>query len=100
MTTSILAIAALDTDDDALVARLSDHGAEHITILLERDDAGPSWWEDPTPEARSHRNRLAVLLARVEAATGAAVSGRVGDRSAVANLRYSEIVRTEEPVLA
>jgi hypothetical protein len=90
MMTEILLIAGPEGHDDELVASVAAHRPEHVTVLIDADDAAWSWSE--TRAARRRRNRLATLLTATEQATGAAVIGLVGNPLKLAVDRYDVVV--------
>ena len=93
--TTVLAIAsdpALDTD---LVEEVTTTHPDRVTVLLLASGfAADTWaWRDG-PRERALRDRLALLLAQVEAHTGAGVTGLVGDSEAVDGHAFDDVVRT------
>jgi hypothetical protein len=99
--TSVLAIAsdpALDTD---LVDEVRRTRPDRVTVLLLASGfAADTWaWRDG-PRERALRDRLARLLAHVEARTGAAVTGLVGDSAALDSADYDDVVRTPAALAA
>lgn len=93
--TTVLAIAsdpALDTD---LVEEVRTTHPDRVTVLLLASGfAADTWaWRDG-PRERALRDRLALLLAQVEAHTSAVVTGLVGDSEAVDGDAFDDVVRT------
>ncbi|HEY4281062.1 MAG TPA: hypothetical protein VGM91_22810 [Conexibacter sp.] len=88
--TEILLIAGPEGHDDELVASAAAHHPEHVTVLIDADDAAWSWSETRT--ARLRRNRLARLMTATEQASGAAVVGLVGNPLKLAVGRYDAVV--------
>lgn len=92
--TSVLAIASDPALDPALVEEVKTTRPDRVTVLLLASGfAADTWaWRDG-PRERALRDRLALLLARIEARTGAFVSGLVGDSDAVDGADYDDVVR-------
>jgi hypothetical protein len=92
--TSVLAIASDPALDPALVEEVKTTRPDRVTVLLLASGfAADTWaWRDG-PRERALRDRLALLLARIEARTGAFVSGLVGDSDAIAGADYDDVVR-------
>ena len=92
--TSVLAIASDPALDPDLVEEVKTTRPERVTVLvLASGFAADTWaWRDG-PRERALRDRLALLLARIEARTGAFVSGLVGDSDAVDGADYDDVVR-------
>jgi hypothetical protein len=96
--TNVLAIAT-GYDDEALVRELAATRPERVTVLIEAPDQARDWTADQSA-ADDLRARLATLLARVEDATGATVTGLVGSTAQVAGRRFDRIVREAPAVVA
>jgi hypothetical protein len=92
--TSVLAIASDPALDPSLVEEVKTTRPDRVTVLLLASGfAADTWaWRDG-PRERALRDRLALLLARIEARTGAFVSGLVGDSDAVDGADYDDVVR-------
>ena len=92
--TSVLAIASDPALDPSLVEEVKTTRPDRVTVLLLASGfAADTWaWRDG-PRERALRDRLALLLARIEARTGAFVSGLVGDTDAVDGADYDDVVR-------
>jgi hypothetical protein len=92
--TDILLITTTDNPDiDALALAAADARPDAVTILLDPGPPAERWgWAD-SPRERDLRDQMAVLLAHVERATGAAVAGVVGDESIVAGMEFDAVVR-------
>jgi hypothetical protein len=92
--TIVLAIASDPALDPALVEEVKTTRPDRVTVLLLASGfAADTWaWRDG-PRERALRDRLALLLARIEARTGAFVSGLVGDSDAVDGADYDDVVR-------
>ena len=89
--TTVLAIAN-GHDDDAVVRELAAARPERVPVLIEAPERARDWDGDD-PAAEDLRARLAALLARVEAATGATVAGLVGSPAQLPGRRFDRIVR-------
>lgn len=96
---NLLAIASDPDLDQALVDEIRSTHPDRVTVLvLASGFAADRWaWADG-PRERALRDRVALLLAQVEAHTGAIVTGVVGDSDVVADFDYDETVRA--PVFA
>ena len=92
--TSVLAIASDPALDTELAEEVRTTHPERVTVLLLASGfAADTWaWRDG-PRERALRDRLAHLLAQVEARTGAIVTGLVGDSDAVDADAYDDVVR-------
>jgi hypothetical protein len=90
--TELLAIANAAEDDELLVEEVARRHPDTVTVLLNEEDDGGRWgWADG-PRERALRDRLALLLARVERATDASVLGVVGDVWMLTGRSYDGIV--------
>jgi hypothetical protein len=96
---NLLAIASDPDLDQALVEEVKNAHPDRVTVLvLASGFAADRWaWADG-PLERALRDRVALLLAQVEAHTGAVVSGVVGDSDTVAGAEFDDTVRA--PVFA
>jgi hypothetical protein len=93
--TRVLAIASDPALDSALVDEVRLTHPDRVTVLLLASGfAADRWAWGDGPRERSLRDRLALLLAQVEAHTGAVVTGVVGDLAAVDGAdAYDDVVR-------
>jgi len=94
--TRVLAIASDPALDSVLVDEVRRAHPDRVTVLLLANGfAADRWaWGDGARE-RALRDRLALLLAQVEAHTGAVVTGVVGDLAAVDSIdAYDDVVRS------
>ena len=92
--TSVLAIASDPALDPSLVEEVKTTRPDRVTVLLLASGfAADTWASRDGPRERALRDRLALLLARIEARTGAFVSGLVGDTDAVDGADYDDVVR-------
>jgi hypothetical protein len=95
MTSSVLAIASDPALDYDLVEEVRAAHPDRVTVLLLASGfAADRWAWGDGPREESLRERLALLLAQVEARTGATVVGAVGDLASVELTDFDEIVRT------
>jgi hypothetical protein len=95
MTSSVLAIASDPSLDYDLVEEIRTSHPDRVTVLLLASGfAAERWAWGDGPRERALRDRLALLLAQVEARTGATVAGVIGDLASVELADYDEIVRT------
>src|SRR4051812_5590303 len=94
--TTLLAIASDPNLDSALVDEVRVTHPDRVTVLvLASGFAADRWAWGDGPRERALRDRLALLLAQVEAHTGAVVTGVVGDLAAVDGAdAYDDVVRT------
>ena len=93
---NVLAIASDPYLDQALVEEVRATHPDRVTVLLLASGfAADRWAWGDGPRERALRDRLALLLAQVEAHTGAVVTGVVGDLAAVDSPdAYDDIVRS------
>jgi hypothetical protein len=92
--TNLLAIASDPALDGALVDELRAVHPDRVTVLvLAAGFAADRWASGDGPRERALRDRLALLLAQVEARTGAVVAGTIGDLDSVDVERCDEVVR-------
>src|SRR4051794_39250000 len=98
---NLLAIASDPDLDQALVEEIRSTHPDRVTVLvLASGFAAERWaWADGAREV-ALRERVALLLAQVEARTGAAVTGVVGDLDTVAGMQFDETIRAPVAVLA
>jgi hypothetical protein len=96
---NVLAIASDPYLDSALVEEVRSTHPDRVTVLLLASGfAADRWaWADG-PLEQALRDRVALLLAQVEAHTGATVTGVVGDLDTLAGRQFDETVRA--PVVA
>jgi hypothetical protein len=93
--TTVLAIASDPALDAELVEEVRSTHPDRVTVLvLASGFAADRWATGGGPRERALRDRLALLLAQVEARTGAVVSGTVGDLDLVdSGAGFDEVVR-------
>jgi hypothetical protein len=93
--TRVLAIASDPALDSVLVDEVRRAHPDRVTVLLLANGFADRWAWGDGPRERALRDRLALLLAQVEAHTGAVVTGVVGDLAAVDSLdAYDDVVRS------
>ena len=94
----LLAIVDSTNTDEALVAEIARRHPTRVTVLVE--DGGPDWADDDSPRGRALRDRLASLLAAIEAGTGAVVVGLAGSRDQLRGWRFDRIIGGIQPIAA
>jgi hypothetical protein len=95
----MLAIVGPADEDDALIEQLSQGHPGRVTVLVEDAQlAGGDWALDESDSGRALRDRLATLLHKIEARTGAAVVGAVGSVDQLVGWRFDRVVRPQRPV--
>ncbi len=86
----LLAIVGPAEADTELLDEIERGHPDRVTVLVEDGEEG--WALDDTPPAMAVRDRLAALLGRIEARTGAVVMGVVGSRDQLRGWRFDRIV--------
>jgi hypothetical protein len=89
--------SAADLDED-LVAEVTRHRPNRVTILIEGADAG--WARDETASGHQLRDRLAFLLAAIERTTRATVVGIACADDQLAGWRFDRVIRVGVPIAA
>ena len=99
--TSLLAIASDPTLDQDLIEEVRAEHPDRVTVLvLAAGFAADRWaWADG-PRETALRDRVALLLAQIEAHTGAIVTGVVGNLDTVAGLEFDDTIRAPVAALA
>jgi hypothetical protein len=92
----LLAIVDLTHTDEDLLAEIIRHHPDRVTVLV--DD--PDWAIDDSPRALALRDRLANLLAVIEARTGAVVVGLVASREQLRGWRFDWAIGGRQPLPA
>src|SRR4051794_4481786 len=88
----LLAIAGPIDRDEELVEEVARRHPSEVTIVIGEPAERDAWAIEETPGAREIRDRLARLLSLVEARTGAAVMGGVGDLRPLRGRWFDSIV--------
>lgn len=96
----VLAIAGEAAFDDELIEEVARRHPREVTLVIDEDERAERWPWDETPSGRERRDRLARLLAAIEARTGAAVMGRIGDLRPLRGRWFDAIVDPALPRLA
>jgi len=94
----LLAIVGSDDAEDELLEEIAYRHPDRVTVLVE--DAGPDWASDESERGRAVRDRLALLLARIEKRTGALVVGLAGSREQLRGWRFDRIVTVRTKLAA
>ncbi len=86
------------TTDTEILDRIAAYRPDRVTILVAGDDHALTG--DTRDESNPIRERVAVLLARIERCTGATVVGLVGDRAQLDGWRFDRELGARPPVPA
>jgi hypothetical protein len=86
----LLAIVGPAQSDDELIAEIARRHPRRVTVLVESSDVDLS--SDESNRGRALRDRIARLLAGIEARTGAVVVGLAGSREQLKGWRFDRIV--------
>jgi hypothetical protein len=97
----LLAIVGPTDGDEDLLRQIASRRPKRVTVLVEESqDDSTAWALDETDAGRALRDRLAKLLHEIEARTGAAVVGLVGDADQLVGWRFDRVVRAPAPIAA
>jgi len=94
----LLAIVDEAGTDEALLDEIVRRRPDRVTVLVESDAA--DWAFDESRVSLVIRDRLALLLAAIEARTGAVVVGLAGSREQLLGWRFDRVVGGRAPVTA
>jgi hypothetical protein len=92
----LLAIVDKTNTDAELVDEIVRRHPDRVTVLVE--DGQFDWGSDDSVRGRALRDRIAQLLATIEARTGAAVVGLAGSRDQLSGWRFDRVVDGHGPV--
>jgi hypothetical protein len=92
----LLAIVDKTNTDEELVNEIARRHPDRVTVLVENDQF--DWGSDDSVRGRALRDRIAQLLAAIEARTGAAVVGLAGSRDQLSGWRFDRVVDGHGPV--
>jgi hypothetical protein len=94
----LLAIFGPSENDADLVDLIARLHPSRVTVLVE--DVDYDWAQDDSPAGSELRDRLAALMASIERATGATVTGLAGSRAQLAGWRFDREVTAPTPIAA
>jgi hypothetical protein len=94
----LLAIVDETGTDEALLDEIVRRHPDRVTVLVESGET--DWALDESRVSVAVRDRLAVLMAAIEARTGAVVVGLAGSREQLRGWRFDRVVGGRAPVTA
>lgn len=94
----LLAIFTAEDEDRELLEEIAAHRPDRVTVLIEQP--GPNLVGEDSVAGHDLREKLADLMATIEAQTGATVLGLAGDRSQLTGWRFDRELAARTPVPA
>jgi hypothetical protein len=86
----LLAIIGPEETEDALLEEIAYARPHRVTVLVESGEE--DWGAEDSAQARALRDRIAVLMARIERRTGAVVVGLAGSAEQLRGWRFDRVV--------
>ncbi|HEX8977074.1 MAG TPA: hypothetical protein VF781_11215 [Solirubrobacteraceae bacterium] len=94
----LLAVFSTADEDRELLEEIAAYHPDRVTVLIE--DHGPNVVGENSPAGHDVRDKLAGLMAAIEAQTGATVVGLAGARSQLTGWRFDRELVARTPVPA